>query len=1486
MLKLQDRVKELTTTLGTGSLSLSGTAEAGFQAFSVLGNGTKTYYTITDVNGTDFEVGEGTYNANTLTRDTIFESSNSGNAISLSATGSTVFVTYPAEKSSYRDIGVNRDYTASGSITAGKPLILNADNTVSQVAETTSTIPAGLGTNSSIAISSSVYDQQVSMGATNQFISLYTFANDTKCYLTPNTISSDLKTITSGVETNFDTGAERNIGIIYEPNQGKYVAFHVNSNQYPCATVLDFVGSGSTATISIGTTTVLDSNTIQFGFDNDKLTYDTSAQKFILSFARTNSSGWTISSSLSGSTITAGTAIAVPMYGSYLNAGNITCSYSSTADKTVYLYADNNTEDLYTTVGTVSGSSFSFGSTAIVGSLPTGNFNGADACVGVDNNGVVVLSYLAQDITPAYTLFSQAGTLSGTTITWGSPSQVSNVTCLNNAQNECSIESIASGKMIITRATRSDSPSNADDGIFVIVTSSGTTVTNGSVQTFSTSATRYPSVSTNYSKTQAVINYGDASSMDVNNIVYLESQQTGGVVSNLLTDNYFGIASTTASTTEPVGVNRAGSFNNDQTGMTAGKDYYAKNDGTIVERTSAIPNTTPSSTDFITYASSQIGNSIKTSIAYDTTNDKIGVLNYGTGGSDYYPRLTIGTESGSSITWGTPVIVYSGNGGNERGYQLTYGNGAFIGTYATSSKGYVFGATYTGTNSATIGTRVQPFSGDLYRENTTISYNPNENKFVFIAKELNTTDFKLYIITNSGTTLTVGNSATLSVTANTYSHWFNGYDPDTHRTVIAISYLSGSGNDKIYTANISGSNITASTNYLSVGYANFSEGNQSMNYDPDNNKWLYLDIDDDSTDQNIYATVLTASSDTFTKGTRTLMNSVKSRYMASYYDTEQNKSVVPYQLYDTSASEYYGKIGVITISGTTPSWTDSTNIIGNTTTDRTKPQASLFNPDTNKGVVIADRQTNNEGVSALLSFGSTITVNASQFVGTARSGTDLELSETPTELVGMANGSITKGDAVLLRTDGDFTKVISSGGTVSEIKQFTSTQAGGGDSLPSGSAISSGSDGNGTICFVYLSTSNYPMLQLATTDSSGNITYGTKHTIWSQTFNYRHAGIDYDPNFNDGVGAFIITAQYNAGSSSYVWAFTFSGTTPTYADEDAYTSGSSFCNTLYNAYDTTNQQTYVWMSDPYSSLNTITNTSGSTLGKGTVQYPFGSASTRMDFGNMIYDNTNNRGTIFYKDTGNSSYPTAMGYTVSGTTFTFGTATVLESSACSYIGGAEGEADGNGTICTWQNGSNTDFKYVNLTYSGLTISLSGVTTFLNNSYVYPFQHITYNKNAKKYVAIVYRTSSLDNPQAIVGTPSSGSVGWGSAITLPIASGTTWSVAIISETGKDAQNLYLGYSNVGEIQAGIYASSYSNFSTNITANNFIGFAQDTVADNEDVKVATIGQTDDNQSSLTTATQYFVNNSTGALQTTADTISVVGGTALSSTKILIKS
>ena len=89
----KDRVKETTTTTGTGAVTLAG-AVAGFQAFSAVMSVADTcYYVIVSATGADWETGTGTYSsASVLTRTTVLSSSNSGNAVSFAAGTKDVFM--------------------------------------------------------------------------------------------------------------------------------------------------------------------------------------------------------------------------------------------------------------------------------------------------------------------------------------------------------------------------------------------------------------------------------------------------------------------------------------------------------------------------------------------------------------------------------------------------------------------------------------------------------------------------------------------------------------------------------------------------------------------------------------------------------------------------------------------------------------------------------------------------------------------------------------------------------------------------------------------------------------------------------------------------------------------------------------------------------------------------------------------------------------------------------------------------------------------------------------------------------------------------------------------------------------------------------------------------------------------------------------------------------------------------------------------------
>lgn len=139
-LVLADRVRETSATTGTGTLTLTG-ALYGYQSFAAIGDGNATYYTIYDQTSGAWEVGIGTYTASgtTLSRTTVLSSSNAGALVPFGAGTKDVFVTYPSERSVYRDTA--NTYTvqqAFDALTANTAGIGTATLTAGTVATTPS----------------------------------------------------------------------------------------------------------------------------------------------------------------------------------------------------------------------------------------------------------------------------------------------------------------------------------------------------------------------------------------------------------------------------------------------------------------------------------------------------------------------------------------------------------------------------------------------------------------------------------------------------------------------------------------------------------------------------------------------------------------------------------------------------------------------------------------------------------------------------------------------------------------------------------------------------------------------------------------------------------------------------------------------------------------------------------------------------------------------------------------------------------------------------------------------------------------------------------------------------------------------------------------------------------------------------------------------------------------------------------------------------
>jgi len=228
-LVLADRVQQTGTANTTVSFTLSGSV-TGYQSFAVIGNGNTTYYASFDATG-NWEVGIGTYATSgpTLTRTTVYTSSNSGSAVTFSGTVN-VFVTYPSGRSVNLDTSGN--VSALGTVSSG-----------TWQGSTVGVAYGGTGVTSSSGANSVMLrdaNQNVSINRLNQSNTSVTAAGATTALTAASSYSQTLngtggQTYTMPDATTLTTG----------------VAFVFNNNATGTLTLQDYA-SGSIGTITTG----------------------------------------------------------------------------------------------------------------------------------------------------------------------------------------------------------------------------------------------------------------------------------------------------------------------------------------------------------------------------------------------------------------------------------------------------------------------------------------------------------------------------------------------------------------------------------------------------------------------------------------------------------------------------------------------------------------------------------------------------------------------------------------------------------------------------------------------------------------------------------------------------------------------------------------------------------------------------------------------------------------------------------------------------------------------------------------------------------------------------------------------------------------------------------------------------------------------------------------------------------------------------------
>ena len=816
------------------------------------------------------------------------------------------------------------DFVASGTLSSGQVVILNANGQVGAVSGS----GAVTGSETVFEAATTRYVSSAYDTTTDRVVIAYADGgNSYHGTAIVGTVSGT--TISFGTAVVFETAEVQDVALTFDNNSNKIVIAYADEGNSSHGTAI--VGTVSGTSISFGSAVVFAASNI----DDIANTFDSNSNKVVIAYSNLGNSkyGTAIVGTVSGTSISFGTAV---VFGSS-NISNLQLAFDPNSNKVVIAYRDiTNSQYGYAIIGTVSGTAISFGTAVVVLADASKDFN--TPVIDSTNNKVIISYANGGNSTKAE---ARVGTISGTSISFGTA-----VVFSSGTADFYTGGAYHAGLQKVVLAYRDDT-SGTLTGKYNVGTVSGTDISFSGEVIFNSGRADNISLVYDPDSTNLVNSFEDNA-----NSSYGTSQVFSPSTLNLTSTNFIGITDAAIADTA--------------TGAVIVK-------GGVITNSNLFPSVyTGSVGSEVVFEAARADHAMP---IFDSSNNKV-VIIYADNGDSSHGKAIVGTVSGSSISYGTAVTFNAATTTRISGTFDSNSNKVVIafGDDGDSSKvksivGTVSGTSISFGSEATITTNTTGVS-------TTTTFDSNSNKVVVFYRDDGNSEYGTAAVgTVSGTSISFGTPVVFESASTGIVQSSSTFDTSANKTVVAYRDVGNSSHGTAIVGTVSGTSISFGT---VVAFHAATTEETMCAFDSGNNK-VVVAYRDNAAPKALASRVGTVSGTGISFGTEATVQTISAytAYSAMAYSPDSQRVVIVYMNGDNSS---YGTYALGSVSGTDITYDTPVVFAAASTEDC----GIAYDTNADKFVVsFKDTANSNHGTSVVLTLTGTVpalTIGTDYFV--------------------------------------------------------------------------------------------------------------------------------------------------------------------------------------------------------------------------------------------------------------------------------------------------------------------------------------------------------------------------------------------------------------------------------------------------------------------------------------------------------------------------